>query len=827
MPVTPKRVGGVLYSAVMFVVVSVLSGLLIAGLAVPFAGLAGVTSKAAVDELQKLPVEFETPPQAERSTVLLGDGSVLTNFYDENRVYVPLDKVAPVMQQAQIAIEDHRFYEHGAMDPKATLRALVRNTTGGSTQGGSSLTQQYVKMVQIERAALNNDPKGVLEAQETTYARKIQELRYAIALEKKFSQPPYRGKDEILERYLNIAYYGNGAYGVEAAAHFYFNTTAEKLTLPQAAMLAGLVQNPDAVNPISAKRLAMERRDVVINRMAELRLISSAEAEEAKKTDFDAKKVQRLKNGCESSQYPFLCDYVRHTLLQTPSLGETPDERRALLYRGGLVIKTKIDRKTQDAAQAAISDLVGPTDPLISVANIIEPGTGLILAMAQNRHTMGNDSKAGETYYNYSVTPQFGGAEGYQAGSTFKAFTLAAALDNGVQMDRKFKSPKSMDFSGYSWQSCTGNFTLTEEWKVSNSTRSNASGMSMAQATAYSVNTYFVQLEHRAGLCNTVRMAEAAGIDLSTPGATFEDMSKLPSFTLGPVEIAPLSLAEAYATFAARGKHCEPHIVESVTTKEGKAFDVPDGNCKQVMRPEVADGVTKMLEGVMDATGSRAAISGFPDQAGKTGTTEEGAAVWFAGYTPEVAGIAMIAADKTSGIFGPGKRRGIKGLRLENGSYLEATGGGDAGMGIYKPAMTAALRGRPKTKFVEPPKVITPPRMVEVPSIRGLSVSEIRTKLAQAGFVTVSVSRVHRSGKGTFLGLNPVPGTKREEGSTIQLVFSAGPPPPPPPPKPKPKPKPTPPKTEEPEPPKKTEPPAPPKKTEEPKKPGAKPSGGG
>src|SRR5699024_5414458 len=202
MPVTPKRVGGVFYSAIMFVAVSVLCGLLVAGLALPFAGMAGLASKSAVEELEELPVDLEIPPQAERTTVLLGNGKVLTHFYDENRVYVPLDKIAPAMQQAQIAIEDHRFYEHGAMDPLATVRAFLSNSAGGETAGASSLTQQYVKMVRIERASLNNDPKGVKEAQEQSYARKIQELRYAIALEKKLS------KDEILERYLNIAYYG-------------------------------------------------------------------------------------------------------------------------------------------------------------------------------------------------------------------------------------------------------------------------------------------------------------------------------------------------------------------------------------------------------------------------------------------------------------------------------------------------------------------------------------------------------------------------------------------------------------------------------------------
>jgi len=780
MPVTPKRVGGVFYSAIMFVAVSVLCGLLVAGLALPFAGMAGLASKSAVEELEELPVDLEIPPQAERTTVLLGNGKVLTHFYDENRVYVPLDKIAPAMQQAQIAIEDHRFYEHGAMDPLATVRAFLSNSAGGETAGASSLTQQYVKMVRIERASLNNDPKGVKEAQEQSYARKIQELRYAIALEKKLS------KDEILERYLNIAYYGQGAYGVEAAAHVYFNTTAEKLTLSQAAMLAGLVQNPDQVNPVVAERAATERRDVVLNRMAELNIVTKDAADKAKEDEYDRKKVQRPTNGCQSSEYPFLCDYVRRSLLRMPQLGKTVADRERLLRRGGLTIRTKIDPETQDEAQKALNNIISPTDPVISTINIVEPGTGLIVAMAQSRPVMGNDTEKGETYYNYSVTPALGGAEGYQAGSTFKAFALAAALDQGVQMDQRYPAPQTKDFTNYTWQSCDGSFQLDNQWRVSNSTGS-APMMDLAEATARSVNTYYVQLEQRAGLCNTVKMAERTGIDLTTPGQTFDQLSHVPSFVLGPIEVAPLSLAEAYATFAARGVHCDPHIVESVSTRDGKELAVPDGDCKRVMRPEVADGVNKMLEGVMSSTGSRAKIDGGYPQAGKTGTTEEGQAVWFAGFTPELAGVAMIAADKTDPLFkkdsnGNAKRNGIAGLRLETGFWLEGSGGGDAGMKLYKPAMQEALAGRPKTDFVDPPKVITAPKMVEVPSTSGMSTSEIEKKLLSLKLVVNKTRRYDDAPAGTFLGLSPGTGSKVEEGSTVTMVYSAGPKPKPPPP---------------------------------------------
>ena len=286
-PFTPKRMGSLAYSLVMFLVVSVLAGVLVAGLFIPFAGMAGVTSNAAASELESLPAELATPAPSTRSKVLMGNGKTLAYFYDENRIPVKLKDITPIMRQAQLAIEDHRYYEHGALDFKGTMRALVRNSAaGGTTQGGSSVTQQYVKMVQIEACQAKGDSECVREAQAPTVERKIRELRYAIAMEKKFT------KDQILERYLNIAYYGEGAYGVEAAARHYFSSKASKLTLAQAAMLAGLVQNPDTNNPVRNPSAALDRRDVVLNRMAELKLISVEQARQAKKVGFDQKQGQ-------------------------------------------------------------------------------------------------------------------------------------------------------------------------------------------------------------------------------------------------------------------------------------------------------------------------------------------------------------------------------------------------------------------------------------------------------------------------------------------------------------------------------------------------------
>ena len=517
--------------------ISALCGLLVAVIALPAVGGAAFGAKSAQTTLADLPVDFDPPAQSQRSKVLDANGDVLAYFYDENRVYVSLDKIAPVMRQAIVSIEDHRFYEHGPLDAQGTVRAFVANLlAGGVTQGGSTLTQQYVKLVQVESAKQAGDEAGVKAAQSGSYDRKIRELRYAISVEKSLT------KDQILERYLNIAYFGDGAYGIEVAAEHYFGTSAAKLTLPQAAMLAGLVQNPNGYDPVTHRSAGIQRRNVVIDRMAELGVIGAPVAAKAKATGFSTKTVSTEINGCQGTDYPFMCDYVYRSLLAMPSLGTTTAERVNEIKRGGLTIQTKIDPATQDTIQKSVSKVVGPTDPLIAAMDMVEPGTGLIVAMAQSRPVMGSNSKKGETYWNYSVSPDMGGAQGFQAGSTFKAFTAAAALEKGIPLSQRFDARSSMNFSGASFNSCQGQTTVSGNWQVSNSTGVNGV-MDMRRAAEFSVNTYFVQLALDVGMCDVTKMAEKLGVQSSTKDAPISSYDNKPSFTLGTVEVSPLAMA--------------------------------------------------------------------------------------------------------------------------------------------------------------------------------------------------------------------------------------------------------------------------------------------
>ena len=766
------------YALLMFFAVSILSGLLLAGLAVPMTAVASNGVKMAAESFEQLPAEFEAPPQSERSRVLMGNGEVLSTHFTENRDYVPLEDISMMMQQAQIAIEDHRFYEHGAIDFKGFGRAALK-TLMGDTQGASTLTQQYVKLVRVETAAMAGDDEGVRKATEVSIERKIIEARYAMAVEEKLS------KDEILERYLNIAYYGDGAYGVEAAAQHYFGVSAKDLDLPQSAMLAGLVQNPVQTNPTRYTQRAINRRDTVINRMVELKVITPEEGTAAKAVPFDPNLVKRTPNGCNASKYPHLCDYVVRTLMKMPSMGETREERENLLNRGGLTIHTLIDPTAQDSAEAAVANMISPEDPVWGSVVLVQPSTGLIVAMAQSRPERGEGP--GQTYKNINVEQAMGGIEGFQAGSTFKAFTMAAALDIGMTPDQTYDSPGRLEIDGETYVSCEGPYTQRAGRPVINLSQRSYGRIDMRKAAESSVNTYFMQLMQQVGNCNVTTMTEKLGVKLSN-GAPMASESANASFTLGTAYVTPLSMAEGYATLANRGVHCTPIMLRSVTTKDGKQLEVPSADCQQVIRPEVADGVNMLLQGVAtNGTGRPAAINDGRDEAGKTGTTNDNKSVWYAGYTPEMAGIAMIGVDTAAKEYWAEHTQTVRGRMPVSGTWLEGTGGGDAGK-MWRPAMTAAVKDLPKTEFTAPSEEILEGVKVPIPDVQGMGYNETKETLEAAGFNTRTIRVESNRRRGSFLGISP--SDEAVKFSTITLRVSAGPPPPPPP-KPTPTPKPT------------------------------------
>ncbi|MEV6286572.1 transglycosylase domain-containing protein [Kribbella sp. NPDC051770] len=665
-----------------FIGVSVLSGALAAGLVIPLTGLVDVSAQKVSDTVERLPQELKAEPLQVRSRIFAADGSLIATLFEQNRVPVPLNQVSKLMRQAIVAIEDSRFYSHGALDAKGTLRALVRNQTEGSVQqGGSSITQQYVKLSLIEKARTAEERQA---ATAVTYQRKLTELRYAIALEKEVS------KDEILERYLNLANFGDGAYGVQAAAQHYFRTTAGRLDLPQAALLAGLVKNPTGYDPTNNLKRAKDRRDVVLRRMHELGLISAKQLNDAIRTPVvDLKKIQKVPNGCAGSRYPFYCEYAVSKLLQNPALGATVKERDHYLKTGGLSVTTSIDPRIQAAAQASINEHTKPRDTAIAAITVVEPGTGVVKAMVQSK-PYGNGKY--ETAYNYNVEKSYpGGYGGFQNGSTMKAFTVAAALTKGLPLDYRINSPQQIDLRGKRFRTCTG-YTRDPEYQPKNSTKSG--DLTMVEAARYSTNTYFLQLSQRTGLCVPAQIAARLGM---YNAQTLGPLDQVVSFTLGVGYTTPLMLSNAYATFAARGKYCTPVLVTGIRDGSGKPVKTPGPSCKQAISPQVADGVNRVLSAVMEPGGTGGRLNfGNWDLAGKTGTIQDNRAVWYAGYAPNLAAASVVADANlpyTNLMYGH---------TLDGRDIRDPTGSGTAGP-LWKTAMQKALPGMPVRRFTAPP----------------------------------------------------------------------------------------------------------------------------
>ncbi|HEX2896345.1 MAG TPA: transglycosylase domain-containing protein [Marmoricola sp.] len=750
---TSPTYGSVMSQVAVLVALSAVMGVLVAGLVIPFAGALGFGGKAVSKSMKDFPIKVSAEPLAQRTRVLDSHGKVIATFYDQNRVYVPLDKIAPVMKKAILASEDARFYQHGALDVKGTVRAFLKNqASSGVTQGGSSITQQLAKMTQLNQARNKQEREA---ATADTYKRKLQELRLAVAFEKNYS------KDWILERYLNIAYFGDGTYGIQSAARHYFSKDASALTTPEAAMLAGLVQNPVGYDPTTYPDRALERRNTVLNRMAAVHDISQAEADQLGSTELGLK-VHPSTNGCVGSPAAFFCDYVRRYLLADPALGKTVQDRQTLLNSGGLTIKTTLDLRFQQAADKATAAHVKPTDQAIGALAMVEPGTGNVRAISQSR-PMGRDRKKGETFLNYVVNSKYGDSAGFQAGSTFKLFTLAAALEQGLPTSTRFNSPPKLDIPSNEFMDCNGPYSNTAVWSVHNSTSSG--NFDMYKGTQLSVNTYFAQLEKKTGLCKPFQLAQAMGVELTDP-----PHERVPSFTLGVPSVSPLEMADAYATVAARGLHCDERPVLKILNSDGRLFKTYPPKCQQVMQQNTADTINDILKGVMAPGGFGGPLALDKPSAGKTGTIDSNMAVWFDGYTPALATASMIAGANQLGHWIT-----LNGQTV-GGSYIATAHGSTTAGPMWADAMRAIQDLLPNEDFVPPMKMQSSPNLTVVPNVTGMTVQDATKTLQDAGFSPSVIGQAYSDvPPGLVAQTSPAAGSTTYDGSTILIYTSAGP----------------------------------------------------
>ncbi|MFC0532222.1 transglycosylase domain-containing protein [Phytohabitans kaempferiae] len=693
-----------------------ITGVLVAAVVYPVAAVGGIGAKAAADFVDNMPSVLEATPPAQTTYVYAADGKTLiTMFYEEHRKYTPISEMSVNIQRAIVASEDSRFYQHNGVDAKGIARAFVANHQGGEVQqGASTLTMQYVRMALRDSA---KTPMEVRLATEQTSARKIREMKLAIELEKQIT------KEQILERYLNSAYFGHRAYGIYAASEVFFSKRPKDLTLVEAATLAGLVKAPSAYDPASKdKRAATERRNYVIDRMLALGYATPEDGEKAKATPIKLR-LTTPANDCISvaskhNDWGFFCDYLKAWWIGQKAFGDSPQEREDRLRRGGYKIVTTLDPKIQRAAQANVLEKESKNSRFALGVVAVEPGSGEVKAMAVNRQysldqkkngVHSDPAKRGKIASNYpnTVNPLLGGGDmpGYQAGSTFKMFVMLAALDAGMPLSTSFYAPhryRSQYLAGDGEPSSCGG-----RWCPSNASGSMTGRHAMWSGFGKSVNTYFVQLEQKVGADKAVRMAERLGLrwrtDIDRLQASPQKARGWGAFTLGVSDATPLEMANAYATVAADGKYCETLPVKAITLPDGSpamhdGVEVAKPRCMQAVSPAAARAAADAARCVTGYGAARGSCGGWSTApgvygtvgrpvAGKTGTTDSTRAAWFVGMTPDLAAASFIADPDYP---------------------FNAVGDGQSMKPIDAVAETLrdGLQGKPKRSFAPPPASI-------------------------------------------------------------------------------------------------------------------------
>ncbi|MFY2861947.1 transglycosylase/D,D-transpeptidase PonA2 [Mycobacterium sp. THU-M104] len=741
----------------------------------PVAGGVGLLSNRASEVVANGSAQLLEGEVPAVSTMVDAKGNTIAWLYTQRRFEVPGDKIANTMKLAIVSIEDKRFAEHNGVDWKGTLTGLAGYARGDvDTRGGSTIEQQYVKNYQLLVTAQTDAEKRA--AVETTPARKLREIRMALTLDKTFTKP------EILTRYLNLVSFGNGSFGVQDAAQTYFGINASDLNWQQAALLAGMVQSTSTLNPYTNPEGALARRNLVLDTMIE-NIPQEADALRAAKTTPLGVLPQpnELPRGCiAAGDRAFFCDYVQEYLSRA---GLSKEQ----VARGGYTIRTTLDPDVQIPVKSAIDQFASPSLPGISsVMSVIRPGkdTHKVMAMASNRK-YGLDIDVGET-----MRPQPFSLVGDGAGSVFKIFTTAAALELGMGINASLEVPGRFQAKGMGSGGAKG--CPKDTWCVINAANYRGS-MNVTDALATSPNTAFAKLIQQVGVTPTVDMAIKLGLrSYADPGtardynpdsneslADFIKRQNIGSFTLGPIEVNALELSNVAATLASGGVWCPPSPIDKLTDRHGTEVAVTTETCDQVV-PEglantLANAMSKDALGGGTASGSAGAAGWNLPVSGKTGTTEAHRSSSFVGFTNHYAAANYIYDDSTN-------PTDLCSSPLRHCSEGNLYGGNE-------PARTWFTAMKPiATMFGDVHLPPTDPRYVDgspasrVPAVAGLKVDAARQRLTDAGFrVADQTASVNSSAEyGEVVGTTP--NGQTIPGSIITIQISNGVPPAPPPP---------------------------------------------
>ncbi|MFF1633445.1 transglycosylase domain-containing protein [Leifsonia sp. NPDC058248] len=770
---------GLLGALVAFVGMSAVAGLLVTAAVTPAIAVTGMAANDSIGVFEGLPEYLAVDQLAQPTTIYAKKGTqdvALATFYAQNRLPVTFDKMSQAAKDAAIAGEDPRFYSHGGVDIQGTIRGVLSTVVGHDVQGGSSITQQYVKNVLLQKCEAMSVKTAedkvayqncVDESTGVSPDRKVKEMKLAIGLEKKYS------KDQILEGYLNIAGFGGSVYGIEAAARYYFGVKAIQLTPAQAASLVAMVNEPtslkidDPTSKTNGKangyKANKDRRDYILGKMYQYKKLTKAQYDLAVKSPVTPK-ISPSVRGCQTAgPSAYFCDYVQRIFKSDPSFGADQDIRTSKFNRGGYKIYTTLDLDLQQVAQDTLNSYVPKTYAEANLGGAlvgVQPNTGRVLYMAQNKdYSQDPDvlaSGANYTSVNYNTDKSYGGSSGFQVGSTYKAFTLAEWLKQGHSLYETVNSGvKTYDPSTFT-NSCGS--TAGAPYRPANDEGEGGGPMSAYTATVNSVNTAYVAMAHELDLCKIRDTAAAFDVHRADGGA----LETNPASVLGTNEISPLAMATAFAGIANGGKVCTPVAIDRILDGTGKQVAAPTSKCTQAVDPQIAATMAYALKGVIDRGTAAGTNSTGRDMLGKTGTTDGNEQIWLIAATTKVAGAYWVG-----NIDGHASMRNIYPTHGSTPARLRPE--------VMNTMMSAAVTRYGGDPFPSPDDRLLRGIQVTVPDLAGKSPADAKSILTGLGLEFADGGQQDGvQPVGTVSSTNPAPGSSIGKGSTVTVYTSNG-----------------------------------------------------
>lgn len=752
-----------------FVGFSALAGLFVTIGVTPAIAVAGVTTTSTIGVFESLPEYIEIGDLPQRNELYAYSGGKSVHFatlYDQNRQELKFDQISDQLKNAAIDGEDKRFYDHGGVDMTSLIRAGVGSIAGGlgDSGGGSTLTMQLVRNIKMNEAlnlpTKKEQEKAYNEAVEQTIPRKLEEMKLAIGLAKKYS------KKEILTAYLNIAYFGDQTYGVQAAAQHYYNKSASDLTPAEAASLIAIVQYPEARNLSSPKKYDanVARRNVVLRSMYDQKNLTEAEYRTARQSKpADYVHLTQPSQGCRSSVgdgSQFFCDYAKKVVLEMSQLGSSQKARDTAWRNGGYKIQTtlNIDLNAEQKRLLNTYDNKAETNlALGSTLNSIEAGSGRIITMAQNKDFDESlKSAPTSTSINYSVDYKYGSSGGFQTGSTYKLFTLLDWVKAGHGLN---ETVSGAERTVSPWTICGQ--TVGTPFPVSNDAPGEGGNWSVMGATAGSINGAFASMAQKLDLCDIRDIAQSLGVHRADGG---ELQYQNPSAILGTNEIAPMTMAAAYAAVANNGIYCKPIAIDEITSPSGKKLGGQTKDCQQAVDPAFAQAAIYAMKGtIRSGTAVGAQTPDGTQLFAKTGTTDEADQIWLVG-----------ASSRVATAYWQGNTDGKKNNLRHYSNGVGGTYAGDRAK-VWREAMTPINAIYPAGPFTDPQQNAIRGNAKALPNLQGKTADEARAAISGAGFTYVDGgARPGPGNPGSVTSTSPAAGALLSSGSSVTVYTSDG-----------------------------------------------------